>query len=158
MTEHASDCAVHNEPAYPAGPCSCGAEQAERAAALAMANDIEARRLVLAFAYDSNVIVRDADVLLSRALRLLAEQSAPSPAPADLREVVKGVLMELSTTADFAEMASALILSRTTAAGCVILPREPTQAMFRAAEKAGVSFQSQQRCWNAFVSAIATKE
>jgi len=21
--EHASDCAVHNEPAYPAGPCDC---------------------------------------------------------------------------------------------------------------------------------------
>lgn len=21
---HLSDCAVHNEPAYPAGPCSCG--------------------------------------------------------------------------------------------------------------------------------------
>lgn len=24
--QHASDCAVHNEPAYPAGPCNCGAE------------------------------------------------------------------------------------------------------------------------------------
>lgn len=23
--EHTSDCAVHNEPAYPAGPCDCGA-------------------------------------------------------------------------------------------------------------------------------------
>ena len=23
---HDSDCAVHNEPAYPAGPCDCGAE------------------------------------------------------------------------------------------------------------------------------------
>ncbi len=22
---HASDCALHNEPAYPAGPCDCGA-------------------------------------------------------------------------------------------------------------------------------------
>ncbi len=22
--EHWSDCAVHNEPAYPAGPCDCG--------------------------------------------------------------------------------------------------------------------------------------
>ena len=22
---HASDCAVHNEPAYPNGPCNCGA-------------------------------------------------------------------------------------------------------------------------------------
>ncbi|WP_418219853.1 hypothetical protein [Burkholderia metallica] len=22
---HASDCAVHNEPAYPNGPCDCGA-------------------------------------------------------------------------------------------------------------------------------------
>lgn len=22
--EHASDCAVHNEPALPAGPCDCG--------------------------------------------------------------------------------------------------------------------------------------
>ena len=21
--QHASDCAVHNEPAYPAGPCDC---------------------------------------------------------------------------------------------------------------------------------------
>lgn len=29
--EHASDCAVHNEPAYRAGPCNCGAElKAER--------------------------------------------------------------------------------------------------------------------------------
>jgi hypothetical protein len=27
---HASDCAVHNEPAYPAGPCDCGALQQER--------------------------------------------------------------------------------------------------------------------------------
>lgn len=25
---HASDCAVHNEPALPAGPCDCGAETA----------------------------------------------------------------------------------------------------------------------------------
>lgn len=25
MIAHASDCAVHNEPAYPAGPCDCGA-------------------------------------------------------------------------------------------------------------------------------------
>lgn len=25
-SEHASDCAVHNGPAYPAGPCDCGAE------------------------------------------------------------------------------------------------------------------------------------
>jgi hypothetical protein len=24
---HASDCAVHNEPAFPAGPCDCGAEK-----------------------------------------------------------------------------------------------------------------------------------
>lgn len=24
MTEHASDCSVHNGPAYPAGPCDCG--------------------------------------------------------------------------------------------------------------------------------------
>ena len=23
ITPHASDCAVHNEPAYPAGPCNC---------------------------------------------------------------------------------------------------------------------------------------
>lgn len=27
---HASDCAVHNEPAYPAGPCNCGAELTAR--------------------------------------------------------------------------------------------------------------------------------
>lgn len=26
MTTHKSDCAVHNEPAYPNGPCDCGAE------------------------------------------------------------------------------------------------------------------------------------
>ena len=25
--EHSSDCAVHNMPAYPNGPCSCGAEK-----------------------------------------------------------------------------------------------------------------------------------
>jgi hypothetical protein len=24
MQSHDSDCAVHNEPAYPAGPCDCG--------------------------------------------------------------------------------------------------------------------------------------
>lgn len=27
---HDSDCAVHNEPAYPAGPCNCGAELTAR--------------------------------------------------------------------------------------------------------------------------------
>ena len=27
VTLHASDCAVHNEPAYPAGGCDCGAQQ-----------------------------------------------------------------------------------------------------------------------------------
>lgn len=26
---HDSDCAVHNEPAYPNGPCDCGAEMVE---------------------------------------------------------------------------------------------------------------------------------
>lgn len=26
---HASDCAVHNEPAFPAGPCDCGAQLAK---------------------------------------------------------------------------------------------------------------------------------
>jgi hypothetical protein len=26
VADHASDCAVHNEPAYPNGPCNCGAE------------------------------------------------------------------------------------------------------------------------------------
>ena len=26
MTDHKSDCAVHNEPALPAGPCDCGAD------------------------------------------------------------------------------------------------------------------------------------
>jgi hypothetical protein len=25
--EHASDCAVHNGPAYPAGPCDCGVSE-----------------------------------------------------------------------------------------------------------------------------------
>lgn len=25
-TRHASDCAMHNEPAFPAGPCDCGAQ------------------------------------------------------------------------------------------------------------------------------------
>jgi hypothetical protein len=29
-TPHASDCSVHNEPAYPNGPCDCGAEQAAK--------------------------------------------------------------------------------------------------------------------------------
>lgn len=27
MTDHASGCATHNEPAYPAGPCDCGADR-----------------------------------------------------------------------------------------------------------------------------------
>jgi hypothetical protein len=31
---HASDCAVHNEPALPRGPCDCGAETAALRAAL----------------------------------------------------------------------------------------------------------------------------
>jgi hypothetical protein len=26
MKQHASDCAVHNMPAYPNGPCDCGAD------------------------------------------------------------------------------------------------------------------------------------
>ena len=30
--EHASDCAVHNEPAYPKGPCDCGVTAAYIAA------------------------------------------------------------------------------------------------------------------------------
>jgi hypothetical protein len=30
VVEHASSCAVHNEPAYPAGPCDCGADALER--------------------------------------------------------------------------------------------------------------------------------
>ena len=29
VTPHASDCAVHNEPAYPNGSCDCGAQQQE---------------------------------------------------------------------------------------------------------------------------------
>ena len=33
---HDSDCAVHNEPAYPNGPCDCGAEMVE---ALEATND-----------------------------------------------------------------------------------------------------------------------
>lgn len=28
--QHASDCAVNNGPAYPAGPCDCGAETRSR--------------------------------------------------------------------------------------------------------------------------------
>lgn len=28
--QHDSDCAVHNGPAYPAGPCDCGAEARSR--------------------------------------------------------------------------------------------------------------------------------
>lgn len=30
MIDHASDCAVHNEPASPARPCNCGAEAPTR--------------------------------------------------------------------------------------------------------------------------------
>jgi hypothetical protein len=30
IREHASDCAVHNEPAYPKGECDCGADKVGR--------------------------------------------------------------------------------------------------------------------------------
>ena len=30
MTDHKSDCAVHNEPAMKAGPCDCGAGMTDR--------------------------------------------------------------------------------------------------------------------------------
>ena len=30
QTTHVSECAVHNGPAYEAGPCDCGAIKAER--------------------------------------------------------------------------------------------------------------------------------
>lgn len=33
VTPHASDCAVHNEPAYPKDSCDCGAQQQEPVAA-----------------------------------------------------------------------------------------------------------------------------
>ena len=50
ITPHASDCAVHNEPAYPKGACNCGAQpeqepyqtQLERFAALVAAAEREA--------------------------------------------------------------------------------------------------------------------
>ncbi len=29
MSVHASDCAIYNEPAYPAGPCNCGLKGGE---------------------------------------------------------------------------------------------------------------------------------
>lgn len=40
--QHKSDCAVHNEPAYPAGSCTCGAEHMEK---------IEAENAMLATAH-----------------------------------------------------------------------------------------------------------
>ncbi len=42
-------------------------------------------------------------------------------------------------------------------AGCEVVPVEPTYEMFIAAEKAGVSFQSQRRCWPAMLSASPLK-
>lgn len=39
-TIHASDCAVHNEPAYPKGPCNCDAGKVSDAVALAFHNAI----------------------------------------------------------------------------------------------------------------------
>jgi len=38
---HASDCAVHNEPAYPAGPCDCKEEDAARYRALRDARPVD---------------------------------------------------------------------------------------------------------------------
>ena len=38
MTDHKSDCAVHNEPAMPAGPCDCGAGIVEAMARAAYEN------------------------------------------------------------------------------------------------------------------------
>lgn len=52
VIQHASDCAVHNEPAMPAGPCDCGAEKARngvKAEALR-----EAAELLLTYAQQSH--------------------------------------------------------------------------------------------------------
>ena len=37
MTDHKSDCAVHNEPAMKAGPCDCGADESDVLEAMAAA-------------------------------------------------------------------------------------------------------------------------
>ena len=37
MADHKSDCAVHNEPALPAGPCDCGADKPDVVEAMARA-------------------------------------------------------------------------------------------------------------------------
>jgi hypothetical protein len=42
--------------------------------------------------------------------------------------------------------------------GWQLVPKEPTQEMFLSAEKAGVSFVSQQKCWGAMLAAAPTKE
>jgi hypothetical protein len=44
---HASDCAVHNGPAYPAGPCDCGAAQKTKREALKLALEVMQINLTL---------------------------------------------------------------------------------------------------------------
>lgn len=49
------------------------------------------------------------------------------------------------------------VMRKSLEADTVEVPREPTQAMFLAAEAAGVSFATQQKCWSAMIAAAPSQ-
>jgi hypothetical protein len=53
---HASDCAVHNGPAYPAGPCDCGVAQNTEREALKLAVD-GLEKILHTFAKDGKIVM-----------------------------------------------------------------------------------------------------
>lgn len=75
MTEHVSSCAVHNEPAYPAGPCDCGG--------LLPAGQVEMAGKIYMPRADGAIVplelVKDEDLLRDQLVReLMAEAEAVS--------------------------------------------------------------------------------
>lgn len=48
MTQHWSDCALHNEPAMPAGPCDCGGVRVSNVVKLKLVNGVGSRTKIAA--------------------------------------------------------------------------------------------------------------
>ena len=55
VTPHASDCAVHNEPAYPNGSCDCGVQQPANQLDDINVVDIPAQHEPVAYSYTSRI-------------------------------------------------------------------------------------------------------
>ena len=73
---HKSDCAVHNEPAYPNGPCDCGAEPTEDHLRRACEElKVEAGAVGVALNWPGHP-VEGRDVAIRTVARLLAERDA----------------------------------------------------------------------------------